>query len=34
MLQKYFNSYIKPYAYYSTDSVQADLRMFKQIVKL
>ncbi len=33
MLQKYFNSYIKPYAYYSTDSVQVIYQMFNQLVK-
>ncbi len=33
MLQKYFNSYIKPYAYYSTDSMQAIYQMFSQPVK-
>ncbi len=33
MLQEYFNSYIKPYAYYSTDSVQAIYQMFNQLVK-
>ena len=32
MLQKYFNSYIKPYAYYSTDSGQGENHMFNILV--